>query len=51
MAAEMIRLPTFNDLRVGALVEKGKGGHKRGRHKILFYPWTRVTAATWREDN
>ena len=30
MVVEMTRLSTFNDLRVSALADKEKGGHKRG---------------------
>ena len=50
MAAEMTRLPTFNDLRVGALAENGiERTQEREIHQILFHRWTRVTATTSRE--
>ena len=52
MTAEMKRLPLFNDLKIGTLAEnEGGRTQKKKRHPILFYPWTRVTAATWREGS
>ena len=52
MAAEMTRLPTFNDLKIGALAENGiREDTKEMGHQILFHPQTRVTAAIWREEN
>ena len=39
MAAEMTRLPTFNDLKISALGENGirEDTNERG-HQILFHP-------------
>ena len=39
MAAEMTRLPTFNDLKIGALAENGirEDTKERKEHQILFH--------------
>ena len=37
MASEMTRLPTFNDLKIGALAENGIREDKKERGKIRYY--------------
>ena len=37
MAAEMTRLPTFNDLKIGALAENGIREDTKERGNIRFY--------------
>ena len=47
MAAEMTRLPTFNDLKIGALAENGIREDTKERKNIRFYSiLVEVTAAT-----
>ena len=53
MAAEMTRLPTFNDLKIDALAENGIREDTKGRKRIRFYSilTKRVTAATLKKGN
>ena len=54
MAAEMTRLPTFNDLKIGALAENGIREDTKGKKgNIRFYSILakRVTAATLKKGN
>ena len=37
MAAEMTRLPTFNDLKIGALAEKGRREDTKEKGNRRFY--------------
>ena len=47
MAAEMTRLPTFYDLKIGALAENGIREDTKKRKRIRFYSiLVEVTAAT-----
>ena len=53
MAAEMTRLPTFNDLKIGALAEKGRREDTKEKGNMRFYSILakRVTAATLKKGN
>ena len=54
MAAEMTRLPTFNNLKIGALAENGiREDTKEKKENIRFYSILakRVTAATLKKGN
>ena len=53
MAAEMTRLPTFNDLKIGALAENGIREDTKEKGNIRFYSILakRVTAATLKKGN
>ena len=37
MAAEMTRLPTFNDLKIGALAENGRREDTKEKGNMRFY--------------
>ena len=53
MAAEMTRLPTFYDLKIGALAENGIREDTKEKRDIIFYSILakRVTAANLKKGN
>ena len=50
MTAKMTRLPSFNDLRIGALAKNGIKDTKERGTSYFIPSWTRVTTETGRKE-